>query len=140
MLDLICSETSYLTEIMKSTDLRWFRLALRVGAIERSLPGLRYSFVFESISESDENAVVKCFVYYDPERMTGVSTTLEDERHEIFLNWRNSALNIVADALKDAPEFALEISAKGQLTFTVLEGYGMGSKNVFESTSTFAPV
>lgn len=116
---------------MNVTEQEWFKLLLRTAALESKSDGLTYRFLFST--KPDGSIFVECDVYYDPDvvgrGMEGVS--LED-RKEFYLNWRKRVLRMIDKELEATPALASDFSVERQLRFRVREGYGMGSKTVFE--------
>jgi len=116
------------------TDWQWFKIRLRVEALERRTSAFGYRFEFQPPSgknTEEASTIIKCYVFFDPKEIQLESPSPLD-RTQIFLEWRSAAIHVIEDALVDTPELAAKMSIERQLRFFVLEGYGMGSKKIFE--------
>jgi hypothetical protein len=116
---------------IQTTEYQWFQLMLRLSALERNAEAIRYGFVFDSLPERP--LFVKCYVYYDPGKMPTMELAESEERREIYLEWRKVVEEMIGEATRDTPNIRATFSADRDLRFIVLEGYGMGSKKVFDS-------
>jgi hypothetical protein len=122
------------TNPLQLSEWEWFKLRLRVEALEHNAPGIRYSFVLETAEAArsgDTDTVIRCYVYYNHE-LARMDLNSPNEANEIFLGWRSTVIRMIIEALTDTPDLAARMSVERQLKFIVLEGYGMGSKKVFE--------
>ncbi len=109
------------------TEWEWFKLQLRLYAIERSAGGLVARFTFD-----DENHTAKCAVWCKTTQEL-IDKKADKERQLLFYeNWVEVESAQIATLLQQLPALSKQFDVGRDIRFEILYDYGMGSSLVCE--------
>ncbi len=117
-----------MSEIFKVMEWDWFKVQLRLRALEYSAEKISYQFEFD-----DKNQIVMANIFNDYTATLLKEGPLDGEEPiDYYRDWVDIAKIHIEESLSSVPNFAEKFDLDDDCIYRVMNSYGMGSSVVCE--------